>query len=441
MTLPNKTLSKAAALAEGSDRVQHRLHIIIGIIASILLGAHGARPEGASPTCVIMGKTVWPGHDLSHAMVQLFTDPDFHNRVATARCLSGSGSYVTACQPGEYYLLAFVDLDADGRLTEGDGIGFFGVTDANDPAQKPASLTLEPGKGFDRVDIRVAYVVDAQGKPQAIASEKLAGEVRQVRPISDTASLAGGSLVEITGRIAGFPQGMTAPAWAFAADSPDFGQILSAARVDPKTATFRLKAHGRDIYVACIVDTNKSWSFDKGDLVAIYGLDNTGAGSPSPVPRTESGKARIEFTCSGKIDADGKVIARSGRAVTFLRPTDLPPILTGAFTGPKVPRVILRLFSDARLRFLLAAVPVESDRPFAVAVPPVVGVYVMAIFDADNNGLVSPGDSVGFYGVTDLLADKPRPVLLTPATVVKDINIAACAVMDDAGKLKTISAR
>ncbi len=421
--------------------MRYRLHIIIGIIVSILLGAPCGWSQDASPTCVIMGKTVWPGHDLRHAIVQLFKDPAFGNRVATTRCLSGSGSYVTACQPGEYYLLAFVDLDADGRLTEGDGLGFFGVTDANDSTQKPAALTLEPGKGFDRVDIRVAYVVDADGKPQPIPSDKLAGEVRTVRPLSDTASLAGGNLVEITGRIAGFPQGMTAPAWALAADSPDFGQILSAARVDPKTATFRLRARGRDIYVACIVDTNKSWSFDKGDLVAIYGLDNTGAGSPSPVPTAKSGKARIEFTCSGKIDADGKVIARNGRAVTFLRPADLPPILTGVFTGPNVPRVILRLFSDARLRFLLTAVPVDRDRPFAIVVPPVVGVYVMAIFDADNNSLVSPGDSVGFYGVSNLLADKPKPVLLTPATVVKNINIAACAVMDDAGKLKTISTR
>lgn len=388
-----------------------------------------------------MGRTVWPGHDLRHAMVQLFKDPRFRDRVATTRCIGGSGSYVTACQPGKYYLRAFVDLDADGRLTEGDGLGFFGVTDANDSAQKPASLTLEPGKGFDRVDIRVAYVVDAQGKPRPIASEKLAGEVRQVRPISDTASLAGGSLVEITGRLAGFREGLKAPAWAFAADSPDFGQILSVARVEPETATFRLSAHGRDIYVACIIDANKNWSFDQGDLVGIYGLDNTGSGEPSAVPKTEQGKARIEFTWSGKIDADGKVIARNGRVVPFIRSADLPPILTGAFKGPNVPRVILRLFADVRLKLLLAAISVDRDRPFAIAAPPVVGVYVMAVFDADNNGQVSPGDSVGFYGVSDLLADTPTPVLLTPATVMKNINIAACAVMDDSGRLKTISGR
>ena len=81
---------------------------------------------------------------------------------------------------------------------------------------------------------------------------------------------------------------------------------------------------------------------------------------------------------------------------------------------------------------------VPADRPFAIPAPDVVGVYVVALFDADSNGQTNPGDALGFYGVSDLIADKPKAILLTPGTVTKDVNIAATAVMGEDGKLKAL---
>lgn len=403
--------------------------VVVLSLASSLVLAQG------EPSCIISGKVVWPEHDLTTATIQLFRDAGLSDRALSTHTFGPAGSYFTACQPGTYYLMALVDLNADGQPGAGDGLGFYGVTDANDASQKPAPLTVGAGKGLDRVDIHVVSVISAAGKPQPIPTEQLAREVREPRPISDTGSFFAG----VAGKLVGLPEGKVAPAWAFAAATPTFDEVLRVAPVDPQTGIFRLEVQAETVFVACIVDVNEDSTFDTGDLVGVFGIAQQGDATPAALPVGTEGETRTEITPDATVNEHGDVALPDGRVITGLRPGQFPPVLAGTLTGPPCSRVVLRLFSDARFRLLVGAVAVPPDRPFTIAAPDVVGVYIVALFDADDNGQTTAGDAIGFYGVSDLTSSgRPKPLLLAPGTVIKDVNIAASARMGEDGKLKAL---
>ena len=95
--------------------------------------------------------------------------------------------FASSSPPGEYYLIATLDADGNGRYSEGDGLGGYGTLDIT--AQQPTPLVLtaadSAGRAERTVDIIISARYDASGQLQAalpgietdIAQGSIAGRI------------------------------------------------------------------------------------------------------------------------------------------------------------------------------------------------------------------------------------------------------------------------
>ncbi|RKY00933.1 hypothetical protein DRP77_10600, partial [Candidatus Poribacteria bacterium] len=99
--------------------------------------------QGEAPKVVLearsaelRGKVIWKGVSFDRCVVQAYRDPTF-TKAVDAVGTSPDGSFTMLLPPGEYYLLAEVPLDGDGKYSAGDGLGASGTDDLTErPPQK-----------------------------------------------------------------------------------------------------------------------------------------------------------------------------------------------------------------------------------------------------------------------------------------------------------------
>lgn len=113
-----------------------------------------APPAPEQPTAILFGQIDWPGVDwLGGGHVVLATDLRFSDVVATVP-IQATGRFAQMVPQGEYYLRAVVDLNADGKVSPGDGVGFYG---AADPSGRPEKLAIRAEGEADLTVIRVIF--------------------------------------------------------------------------------------------------------------------------------------------------------------------------------------------------------------------------------------------------------------------------------------------
>ena len=95
-------------------------------------------------------------------LLSLSASPDFRSPLWMPLFLEVDGTFVVDVKPGQYYVLAVVDRNGDGRSGTSDGIGLYGT---HHPVRgTPAPITVFPGKTTPHVDIDIlATYVDEKG--------------------------------------------------------------------------------------------------------------------------------------------------------------------------------------------------------------------------------------------------------------------------------------
>ncbi len=147
------------------------------LIGLVLLGLSplphcAAEKADKEPTLIVFGRVVWPGLAwFPGGAVAAARDLKFRDTVATAP-LSPEGRFVLALPSGEYYLRAVVDLDADGKLGPGDGVGFYGVRTA---ADRPRRLDVRPEAAMDTAVVPVAFQIGQDHRLHRAAVGAVAG--------------------------------------------------------------------------------------------------------------------------------------------------------------------------------------------------------------------------------------------------------------------------
>jgi len=382
-----------------------RLHLLVCILACAAPLA--AQDQPAAPAqCVVVVGLHWPDHDLTHAQVRVFRDRERRDLVGAFPANDAEGKVVLAVPPGTYYVTAVVDVDNDGQLNAGDGLAFYGVEDPNTEQPQPLEVK-EPASGF-WLPVSLTVLPDGKLGPTGVK-----------RPVPQTEPARHHLAGVLTG-------GTGASAVVYLVPAGGRGECFAA--VPDADGAFALDFTDGEYYVFALQDANGTEGADPGDLCAVHGYTAAQAQAFPTVPLAgdiTDLALRLEWRISDtgllkhlETQADGPQMALQ----------TLPAVIIGRVAGQATTGVA-RAAADAGFAGIAASVPLADGR-FVMALP--AGVYYLSVMGVAAPGVnPAPGDSLGFYGVTDLRkAHGPQPLALKPGEVAT-VSIQLAAKLDE----------
>ena len=118
--------------------------------------------QSSDATTGISGRIVWDVKELKGGILSLSDKPTFSSVIPIALNLEDDGRYTVTVPPGDYYVTAAVDVDADGETGLRDGVGVYGT-------RQPVRGTPQLVSVFNEyvtphIDIEIfAVYVDSEG--------------------------------------------------------------------------------------------------------------------------------------------------------------------------------------------------------------------------------------------------------------------------------------
>lgn len=374
-------------------------------------------PEApVGPTGIaIAGMVLWPDHDLSSTYVKVYSDASWKQLVAEYPTGGPTGGVGILLDEGTYYLMAFSDQDHDSRLSPGDGLGFYGVTSMRG---RPMPLVLDQSSAGLSVTITIVGQLDAEMKLQPTSTQ-----VEAYDPGDWDASIGGRvtSAEPAAGR-------------RFVILMPVTPLLQPRAAQVAQDGSFALPvARGPYQLLATEVRGSGRW-IGEGDLVGLHGYE--AAMGPS-LPRLELGAGQAETDLDIRLDwvigEHGQLSLREGGAKgPRLVVGMLPGIVTGTITrsGESIPGIAVKAYADEALTKLRAHTISDAAGQFTLGL--VAGTYyLVAVRDVNSDGALSPGDEMGFLGLSaDKPSTGPQRIPLDPGQVLGGADIALLMALD-----------
>jgi hypothetical protein len=240
---------------------------------------------------VLSGSVVWPGHDFSSGIVQAYGDPSMTVAVAQART-GDEGSFQLAVPVGDYYIIAGIDSDGDGKYTKGDGIGAYGVTDATE--QMPKKLNVTGQSADKRINVVITAEFDESGQlipvsqstktlstiqhPAFQDARRKTQDTGQQEKNSDLESsvLSLESLTGISGKILWEGRRISEATLVFSQDQEFESGIKTSLQLEEDGSYECLTPPG-DYYIMAIVDISDNDGTASGDGRGFYGTGYRGS--------------------------------------------------------------------------------------------------------------------------------------------------------------------
>ncbi len=379
-----------------------------GQLAAIALAAALAGPAVSQDTpaaadqdnrVMVVVRATWPGQDVEQTTFYVYADAAMKDRRHVFPADAGRGTAVMLLGPGEYYVMAIVDVNANKKADAGDGFGFYGVHSVSAEA-RPQPLRVTEGQP-QTATIDIVMAMDAEGRLAPVA-----------RPTEEP----GGVIGVVTGQGELTPFVLLLPAGA------DRQPLAAMARED---GSFEIEAAPGEYSLCAFADANGDGLIDGSDLRSRHWLAMAGE---APV-KVEAG----EQTDLGRI----KLALLEGAV------EQVPALLSGLVTGAHLrtsTRARVSLYSDRALKSLVGTTPVGADGRFCVALAP--GTYYAKVtVDLEGDGALTVGDMLGFFGVADIMSgERPQPLALSSNALRADLVIPLTARLDDQGRLVAIKA-
>lgn len=89
--------------------------------------AEGAIDLSQDASGGMSGQILWDGKGFKEGILSISETPDFRSPVAISLNLENNGHYEVSIPPGDYYVMAVVDLDGDRKSGLRDGVGIYGT--------------------------------------------------------------------------------------------------------------------------------------------------------------------------------------------------------------------------------------------------------------------------------------------------------------------------
>ena len=110
----------------------------------------------------LSGRIIWDGKDFMGGILSLSDTPTFSTVIPIALDLKDDGRFKVSVPPGDYYVTAAIDVDADGQTGLKDGVGVYGT---RQPVRgKPQLVSVFDDFITPHIDIEIfAMYVDSEG--------------------------------------------------------------------------------------------------------------------------------------------------------------------------------------------------------------------------------------------------------------------------------------
>jgi uncharacterized protein (DUF2141 family) len=379
----------------------------------------------------VVGRILWPEHDLSKAQVRFYRDLALTDLCDAYPTGDEGGGYLALLEPGEFYLMAVVDVNGDEKLDEGDGVGYYGVSVFDPQTQKPKALKVQPDAFIRDVQIPITATIGPDKRPVALSGEPAKVEVQP----SGLATWASGT---VTAR-----EDLGTAVFVELLQAGDHSPV-AVARLTPTDPGFSFPAQAGEYVLLAVADVSGDGRFGTGDRVGVYGVTNWSK-VPEAMPtlslREGDDIGGLEVALTGRLGEEGLVSPAEGQGTYRLDPASLPAVVCGTVRQPgeggKPAQV--RVSAEPGMGDVVASVPADAEGRFAAALAP--GTYFLtALTDRDADGRFGPGDLVGFQGIADLQSGAPKPLTLGAATVLEGLEITMAGRVTDEGKLAPITA-
>ena len=221
-----------------------------------------------SSTPIDVTGTVSP-QQTAPAWVHAYADADFITPLASAETDENS-TFRFKLPPGDYYLIATLDADGDGKYSEGDGLGGYGTVDIT--SQQPTTLVLAEDESERSVDILISARYDTKGQLYP-AMPGIETDIEQGR-------IAGRVIFDgkppVPARDSSQVQGVLSIAY-----TPDFQSPVPMPMTLTDAGTYHVNVLPGSYYVMAVIDRNGDGNIGIADGVGLYGTRFPVRGEPT----------------------------------------------------------------------------------------------------------------------------------------------------------------
>ncbi len=385
------------------------LLLVIGIgLVSEIFCQHLSAQEDVDPkrlTASIEGRIVWDGHDLSHANVSAYRDERLRNLYISGIPQLGDGRFTLDVEPGQYYLVAYVDVDKSGNFDIGDGFGIFGITEWNNPEQKYQIIEVGNREKVRDIEIPItARAARINGKFNMVPeSQYQPSELEQFQVDLRTATSGCSGTLRLTQDQENPKPFASKDRKALILAYTDLSWKYRAGITRVKdSGAWSLNLSPGKYYLMAIVDNNNTNKLDTGDDFGFYGVEHMRRRGEFPEPVLIS---------PNKFTKDLGITITATYQRNKKKQQENSSLLTGKVSLPENASARVEVYADATLVSPIASGETAAGGAFNILLPPG-EYYVIVNLDANKDGKYSEGDGLGGYGTVDITTQPPAPITL-----------------------------
>ena len=230
-------------------------------------------------TAKVSGKVIWPEHPVNNSVIQIYNDQTLTRTIKEVG-VDENGSFSLNLPVGDYYIIASVDADSDGKYSVSDGIGGYGTTDITQ--NPPAKLTLGEGD-TQEIEIFISSEYDASGQLQVIEGLHLEGneEPFEGSGISGKIIWEGQKFKEVMLLISETPRFSTGGNSTNPMASDESSAPVTVVPLEIESdGSYAYPLDVGDYYVMAIIDIDANHQAGIRDGVGVYGTNSPMMGKP-----------------------------------------------------------------------------------------------------------------------------------------------------------------
>ncbi len=381
----------------------------------------------------ISGKLIWPNHKFRNAILFVYSDPSWNNRIAQID-VKETGEYQVAVPPGRYYLLAVIDENETNLLDAGDKFGVLGITRFG---MFPEAVKVDKERIAAEKDIFIIGQMGISGQlmPLEEAAKGTPTPLDTMPPRNKV--ILSGSVV--------WPGHDSSSGMVHAYVDPSMTVAVARAKTNYE-GSFQLAVPVGDYYIVAGIDSDGDGKYTKGDGIGAYGVTDATEQMPKKLNVTEqSAERKINVVITAEFND-------SGQLIPVTQPTSPPtsaqypassienPVSSDQYTGVsgkvlwegrRISKATLIFSEDQEFRSgIKTSLQLEEDGSYKCLTPPG-DYYIMVIVDISDSDEMGSGDARGFYGTG--YWGSPQKVTVLEGSVTPFINISVTESLGEDG--------